>query len=341
MKPNPPSRSPLPGVALSALLFSVAGAVACSSSPKPADTGACSALDACCSAMTGAEASACHDTVSGATDSACATALGTLVQGGGCGGLGFDAGLPGPGIDAALPCSLTGTCPAGTDAGADADAGALPMGTQCEPAGACPDGQSFETCVATDAAGACSAALVFPDGTVLPCASCTNCAAASVSAQGHCATTPPPPVDAGPVCGTPPVLHPEAQAGVYCPFTATGSIHCAAGEECCETPTTVPLGSTCQPEGATCPVTGSLAWGCDGPVDCAGNAAGAVCCAAGTVALDPACGFHRGAGFAGSHCATSCATGEVSICAAPTDPCAAGTQCTAFKMAGVVLGTCL
>ena len=325
---------------LCALLFPVAGAFACSSSPKPADTGACSALDACCAAMTGSEATACHNTVTGATDSACATALGTLVQSGGCSGAGFDAGNPG--VDAALPCSLTGTCPAETEAGAqaDADAGTSP-GAQCQPAGTCADGQSYDTCVATSAAGVCSAAVVFADGTVFPCTSCTNCAAASVSAQDHCGTTPPPPVDAGPVCGTPPVLHPEVQPGVYCPFTAAGAIHCVAGQECCETPSTVPLGSTCEPAGAACPVTGSLAWGCDGPVDCAGSAAGAVCCAAGSVALDPACGFHRGSGFAGSHCATSCATGEVSICAATTDPCAAGTQCTAFKMAGVVLGTCL
>jgi len=327
--------------ALAAVLFSVAGAVACSSGHSPADSGACSALEACCAALTGPEATSCRSTVTGATDSSCATALGTLVQAGGCAGGGFDAGGI-PGVDAGLPCLLTGTCPAGADAsaGVDADAGTIPLGPQCQTAGTCADGETFEACTETSSAGACTAAVVFSDGTVFPCASCTNCAAASASAQGHCGTTPQP-VDAGPDCATPPALHPETEAGVYCPFTPAGAIHCVAGQECCETPSTVINGSTCQPAGAVCPVAASLAWGCDGPVDCAGNAAGAVCCAAGAVALDPACGYDRGSGLTGSHCAQACTSGEVSICASITDPCGPGTQCTPFKVAGVVLGTCL
>src|ERR1700735_3264677 len=60
----------------------------------------------------------------------------------------------------------------------------------------------------------------------------------------------PPGVDAGHdagvdanTCGTVPTLHPEVEAGVYCPFAATGNIHCTAGQECCETPSTTPNGS--------------------------------------------------------------------------------------------------
>ncbi len=260
-----------------------------------------------------------------------------------------DAG-GGTGADAGIPCSLTGTCSAGVDggeageaaeAGVDADAG-TPLGPQCQTAGTCADGIVFQACTETGGSGTCNAAIVFPDGTVYPCASCTNCAAASVSAQAHCGmtTSTDAGADSGDDCGTPPALHPETEAGVYCPFTASGAIHCAAGQECCETPSTVVNGSTCQSAGAACPVTGSIAWGCDGPVDCAGSAAGSVCCAEGEVALDAVCGFNRGSGFTGSHCAQGCAAGEVAVCSETTDPCPVGTQCTPFKVAGVVLGTC-
>jgi len=322
---------------LAATLSSAAAAVACSSGHPAADPAACSALQACCDSLAGAESASCHDTVTGASESACTSAFEALVQAGGCAGAGFDGGAV-PGVDAGVPCALTGTCPAGPEGGAGTDAG-TPPGPLCQVVGTCADGTEFEACVETGSSGTCNAAIVFPDGTVYPCASCNDCAAASASAQGHCGT-PPTPVDAGPDCGTPPALHPETEAGVYCPFTATGAIHCAVGQECCETPSTVVNGSTCQPGGAACPVTGSLAWGCDGPVDCEGNAAGGVCCAGGVVALDAVCGFDRGSAFTGSHCAQSCAAGEVSICSETTDPCAPGTQCTPFKVAGVVLGTC-
>jgi len=168
-----------------------------------------------------------------------------------------------------------------------------------------------------------------------------DCAAASASAATQCGNDTTTTVDAGPDCGTPPVLHPETDAGVYCPFAAAGSIHCNAGQECCEAPSAASGESTCQAAGVACPITGSLAWQCDGPVDCAGSAAGPVCCAAGSVALDPVCTYDRGSSFEGSHCAQSCVTGEVSLCTAATDPCPSSTTCTAFKVAGVVLGTCL
>jgi hypothetical protein len=138
-------------------------------------------------------------------------------------------------------------------------------------------------------------------------------------------------------------LHPEVQPGVYCPFTAAGGIHCPASETCCEAPSDAGgAASTCELPGATCPFAGSLVWECDGPVDCAASDAGPVCCSTGgSVHTDLVCGYDRGSGLSGSHCAASCGTGEVGICAAATDPCPSGTACTPFKVAGVVLGTCL
>lgn len=206
-----------------------------------------------------------------------------------------------PDLDATVPCELTGTCTS-----------------------------TFDAAVVTNGF---DANVTSPDdaGSVTP----------------YDAAPPPEPdadvsEDAGPDCGTPPALHPETQPGVYCPFTAAGPLHCPATEQCCEAPSDAGgSASTCEVLGATCPFAGSLTWECDGPVDCAGSAAGAVCCAGGSLYTDPVCGYERGTGFQGSHCATSCAAGELPLCAAATDPCAAGTTCTPFKVAGVVLGTCL
>jgi len=150
------------------------------------------------------------------------------------------------------------------------------------------------------------------------------------------------PDEAGPDCGSPPLLHPEALPGVYCPFTAAGAIHCAASQQCCEAPEDAGgAASTCQALGPTCPIAGSLAWACNGPLDCASSDAGSVCCGQGAVFLDNACGFHRGSAFQGSYCANTCGAGEIAICDNTTDPCAPGTTCTPFKVEGLVLGTCL
>lgn len=333
--------------AFAALLFApVVWGLGCSSSHAPSESTPCSVLQACCASLSGEEATSCQNALAGATSSSCAATLSALVQAGGCTASGFDAGSPGSGVDSGLPCTLTGTCAGGPDSGGVAkDGGGIVVGPQCVASGACQDGETYSTCVETNSSGVCNAAIVFPGGATFACASCNDCAAASVGAQNYCAsmTSPVPDAgaDTGPSCGTAPVLHPETAPGVYCPFTEAGSIHCAAAQQCCETPSSIANGSTCQPLTTTCPVAGSLGWECDGPVDCQGNAGGAVCCAAGTVALDPVCGFDRGTGLTGSFCATSCAANELQICAATTDPCAAGTQCTAFKVAGVVLGACL
>jgi hypothetical protein len=342
--------SPLRLLAFAALAALAAGGVACSSqsaaSPSDAGDDPCAALAVCCTAVGGPGAATCQSLVAAAREanspSTCEATLESYTQSGLCGSSSFDAGGI-PGIDASVPCALTGTCNTSSfDAGnvnTNADSG-LPGSVQCTYLGTCPNGgPQYETCTATTDAGACVAAVFLTTGQEFSCASCLDCASASASAAAACPSSVV--VDAGPDCGTPPALHPEADAGVYCPFTPTGSIHCAPGEECCEAPSTSVDQSSCQAGGAACPITGSLTWACDGPLDCAGSSAGAVCCAAGTVANDPVCSYDRGASFLGSHCAASCVAGEVSICDTTTDPCPTGTTCTPFKVAGVVLGTCL
>jgi hypothetical protein len=336
------------GLAAAAL---VAGAAGCSSNAATADAGAadaCTALAACCTGIGGAGESTCQSFVTAAraanSESSCATTLQSYTQSGLCGGL--DSGEPASDFDANLPCALTNTCGGDTgDAGnvdTVVDSGLFGAGVHCEYLGTCSSGGAeYDTCTETLDGGACVAAIVFPTtGTSILCASCLDCAAASASAASQCPNVTQP-VDAGPDCGTPPALHPETDAGVYCPFAAAGAIHCNAGQECCEAPTAASGDSTCQAAGAACPITGSLAWQCDGPVDCAGSADGPICCAAGTVANDAVCGYERGSAFPGSHCAQSCVTGEVSLCTTTSDPCTAGGVCTPFKVAGVVLGTCL
>jgi hypothetical protein len=199
--------------------------------------------------------------------------------------------------------------------------------------------------VQTTASGVCTATIVISDGSSFECASCTDCTEAAANAQLVCnpqathedagASS----VDSGPSCGTSPVLHPETVPGVYCPFTATGAVHCAAGEQCCE----APMGqvSSCQPAGIACPVVNSIAWACADPLDCQGSDAGALCCATGATTYDSTCGFNRGTGFTGSQCATSCGAGQIQICSAANDPCVIPKQCTPFKVEGLVLGTCL
>jgi hypothetical protein len=331
----------------------VAAAVGCSSNSATTDdagTGdACTALAACCASIGGVGESTCQSLVTAAREanslSTCAATLQSYTQSGLCGsGVNDGGALPNDNIDANVPCALTNTCPAGNDDGGkttNEDSGFSPgPGVHCQILGTCANGGAeYDTCTETLDGGACIAAIVFPStATSVMCASCLDCAAASASAASQCPGNTI--VDAGPDCGTPPALHPELDAGVYCPFAAAGSIHCNAGQECCEAPSTATGESTCDAVGAVCPITGSLTWQCDGPVDCAGSASGPVCCGGGTVANDSVCNYERGSGFTGSHCAQSCVAGEVALCSAATDPCASGV-CTPFKVAGVVLGTCL
>jgi hypothetical protein len=235
-----------------------------------------------------------------------------------------------PGVDASVPDSSAPQPDAGS-------------GVQCSDRKTCPDGKAYSFC-ATLVAGTCtSAALRFDDGASLPCASCTDCEAAEASAVQRC--TPPTP-DSGTgdasdasTCGTPPALHPEAKPGVYCPFASAGPVTCDARQECCETPQGAAVRSTCEPLGSACPLAGSTLWQCEDALDCAASPSGRVCCGVGAVQLDAACGFRRGSGFTGSHCAQACGAGEVTICETQLQ-CASGT-CTPFKTQGLALGLCL
>jgi hypothetical protein len=321
---------------------------ACSSSTSgPANAGganACATLSSCCASIGGATGSSCQtleQSVSGVANgsTSCQDYLESYQAAGYCGGLDGGSGTTfDSGGAPTSSCTLTGTCDSGTTTG--------PTAPQCQLIGSCANGETYGTCVQTSAGGACSASIVFSGGTQIACVSCTDCAAASATAAAECNPTTPgedaaAPVDSGPSCGTAPVLHPETTPGTYCPFTATGAVHCAAGQECCEAPSGG-TGSTCEDAGATCPITGSLDWACADPLDCEGNAAGSVCCAVGgTTAYDSTCGFYRGTGFTGSVCAASCGAGQVQLCSAANDPCVSPNTCTPFKTAGLVLGTCL
>ena len=142
-------------------------------------------------------------------------------------------------------------------------------------------------------------------------------------------------------CEKPPALYAETAAGVYCPFsvaagTGGGAATCTAGQHCCEPASGT---STCTAAGTAC-TAGDTDWECEGPLDCAGSAGGAVCCGTGTVGNQVACGiypaFSYGSMFTGSTCAASCST--YVICSKQTE-CATGT-CTAIKAKGNSFGYC-
>jgi hypothetical protein len=335
-----------PFAVVGAVALGLASAFACSSGSAPATSDApCTALSQCCLAMAVTTSGSCETLVTSARaandEAACTSTLLSYTQGGLCGT------TPITGADGGLPCALTNTCPGGSDGGFHLDTGKPsmdgPASTGCTEIGSCTDGETYEQCT-TFNGSACAESFVFSGGTKIACAACGDCTSAQTAAQSFCGTTTTP-VDAGvdaPVCGTSPALHPELEAGVYCAFTAgtPSNIHCSSGQQCCEAPSTSPSSSTCQLPG-TCPIVGSIAWQCDGPVDCAGSPAGPVCCGVGgTVALDSTCGFNRGSSFTATHCGTSCSSNEVSICTEATDPCPTGETCTPFKVAGIVLGTC-
>ena len=335
-----------PAVLSIATLFLASSAIAACSSVASSAAGdsSCAALTACCETIPGETSQTCQAMAQAASSSAsgssCAAVLQSYRADGECGGLDGGAGSPDGG---SVVCELSGTC----EASVSADAGAA--GGQCQVIASCADGETYSVCTQAGAGGSCSASVVFSDGARMACNSCTDCAAASASAAVRCNqpaplpdAAPPPPVDSGPSCGTSPVLHPETVPGVYCPFTAAGAVHCAAGEECCEVPSGSGAFSTCVPAGTGCPIVGSLRWECVDPLDCIGTDAGAACCATGgTTTLDPVCSYYRGSGYTGAVCAASCGAGQTTICSAANDPCVSPATCTPFKAAGLVMGTCL
>ena len=164
----------------------------------------CTAFALCCAGLSGPEGASCESAVSGASEPACMAALSTLVKGGGC-GQPSDAGAPVPTVDTAVPCPETGACQPGTskDAGGLRDASgpgvdATAPGIDCQPAGTCSSGEPLQVCIMTGASGACTSAVIMVQGGgVFACASCSDCAAATASAEAQCSASPPPAVDAG------------------------------------------------------------------------------------------------------------------------------------------------
>jgi len=327
------------GAGAGVLLLAWQSACSSSGSTPPGGSAACTALATCCAEMSGANASTCLALVSGPA-TLCATELTSFVQEGRCNGT---TPLPDAGT---TPCTVTGTCiDAGHATGNDASGGT----TSCTTTGQCPNQATYQTCV-TGSGSSCSAIVTFAPGTgggAFPCASCSDCSSAVALAASSCGSVTPP-VDGGSIhdaghdvdnCGTAPTLHPEVEAGVYCPFTPTGSTRCMGGQECCESPANLTNMSSCQANGTTCPVAGSIPWACNGPLDCASSSLGATCCGVGAVMEDTTCSFYRGSAFTGSHCATGCSAGEVILCDQAVQ-CTAGT-CTPFKVDGIAFGTCM
>jgi hypothetical protein len=167
-------------------------------------------------------------------------------------------------------------------------------------------------------------------------------------------------------CGKAATLHTEKpEGGLYCPFSEVGDggiVYCSGKTPyCCapKCPATGPCSvppSSCEPDtvtgGATgtgCPTAGSYVYECEGPLDCANNKNGKVCCAAGTVNLvAPSCSVGQSyvsSNEVGTTCETTCAAGESIVCDTNTptagDPgCPSGMTCTPTKLHGSQIGMC-
>ena len=148
-------------------------------------------------------------------------------------------------------------------------------------------------------------------------------------------------------CESPPTLHPETAAGVYCPFSGVNGgsdVTCTAGQHCCETPESANTPSTCEPMGTACPVSGSIDWQCEEAIDCtAAGSAGPICCGTGSPTSETACGvtWPEWTGFTGTKCATSCPAPGITVCEKTADCTSdAGSTCTASKADGNQFGFC-
>ncbi len=145
-------------------------------------------------------------------------------------------------------------------------------------------------------------------------------------------------------CSGVPKTYTESKAGVYCPFAtdAGKAITCAAGQECCVAPegdsgTSPP--STCQAQGAACPVTGSVALECLEAIDCTGATGGPVCCGTGTLEPIVGCGYDKVSGFKGTTCVATGACSTYVICEQNSD-CPTGSTCVPSKAYGNDFGHC-
>jgi hypothetical protein len=138
-------------------------------------------------------------------------------------------------------------------------------------------------------------------------------------------------------CKPPGKLYPPKAGATdfYCPFGSkeAGTNYCKNGtEHCCEPATGT---STCEASGTAC-ATGDTDWQCDDASECG---SGMVCCAAATWHAGAAGCENYVSGFKGSHCAASCATGEITICQQATS-CSGGTTCTPTAIKGNSVGVC-
>jgi hypothetical protein len=138
-------------------------------------------------------------------------------------------------------------------------------------------------------------------------------------------------------CDTPSKLFPPKKPGdLYCPFgkTDAGSLYCTGGTtHCCEPSMGT---STCEPEATPC-AQGDTDWVCDDPSDCGAQM---VCCAMATLVQtgNPMCGNYA-TGFHATHCAASCAQGEIQMCTSNGE-CSNGMTCIPFKAKGNQVGGC-
>ena len=138
-------------------------------------------------------------------------------------------------------------------------------------------------------------------------------------------------------CGSTATLHPESEAGVYCPFSGVdgGSNLTCKGltEHCCEPPNGT---SSCKPIATTCGMT-DTDWQCEDQADCVTG----ICCGLGKPGgPDPGCVNLFASGFTGSKCMTSCSdAGLFQICEADGQ-CPNGQKCKPAKIKGNQVGIC-
>jgi hypothetical protein len=143
--------------------------------------------------------------------------------------------------------------------------------------------------------------------------------------------------DAG--CTAPGTLHAPPTGTtmtLYCPFSGTPAVSCdPSTQHCCEG-TTTGSASSCSPTATPC-AAGQIDWQCEDPVaDCTGATH---CCGIGTFMLGGTGCANYASHFTGTHCASACASGEITMCTNDNE-CPAGQHCTPFKTHGNQVGAC-
>lgn len=163
-------------------------------------------------------------------------------------------------------------------------------------------------------------------------------------------------MDAGIDCGKQNKVYAEKpDGGMYCPFSGVDggpTQYCKTPSQvCCVPPCPAsgpctPPPSVCETAGTACPVTGSVTYECEGPLDCMGNKAGGVCCASGVLETNgPECLIDAGYAYVGmasglgTTCAKTCPAGQTVVCALPTD-CPTGKSCVPADLHGNHVGYC-